>query len=82
MVVEAEITYATRSQSPVKRFFIICGNNSSGDTFDITLITDGIFPSRNAIADRFKDQTTYTLIGMVSIFEFNNESDYNQFIGE
>jgi len=88
MVVEAEITYATRSQSPVKRFFLIAAlfdtviRSQSTDISVIPIITDGVFPSITLIKKEFMDQKRLVVHSILNIFEFNNESDFNQFIGE
>jgi hypothetical protein len=81
MVVEAEITYATRSQSPVKRFFLVSyfyyGEDGRGVVGNINLWTNGVFPSISDIDGYIKHENAV----IITIFEFNNESDYNQFIG-
>lgn len=71
----------TVSQSPMKRYFLITGR-ATGIDEDMVLETNGIFPSRTLIEKEFLLQSGHVLNAILNIFEFQSETDYNQFIRE
>jgi hypothetical protein len=74
---EPEAKYKTQSESPMKRFFLV--SYSDGNTYgNIYFWTLGVFPSSKTIDGYIKNDKAV----IISIFEFQSEKDYNDFIAE
>jgi len=71
----------TVSQSPMKRYFLVsfCHQNGFGG---MSLVTEGVFPSIAAIRKLCSNNNKPVAETILNIFEFQSETDYNQFIRE
>jgi len=67
------------SECPMKRYFLITVCMDNGGFNDFTMVTDGVFPAKKDIMVVLGG-SEFGTYGIINIFEFHNEADYNNFL--
>ena len=67
------------SECPMKRYFLITVWTDDTSIENITMVTDGVFPSKTEILYHFVGGE-FGVHSIINIFEFRNQKDYHNFL--